>query len=188
MACTLCAAAGGACQEEQEDGMKRSIPPALKQEHDNLQANLAAATSEPGALGVAARDLSSLLQPHFTREEVFVYPALALLPDLAEGRITQDMAGMIDMTRRLKDALPQMLSEHRKIHDGLVKLRAAAAAASRPAYERFADALSDHMDTEEEVLYLAAIVVGEHVALLLERERAGGAARTTPPWQSRSIR
>jgi hypothetical protein len=184
----VCAAADGAGQKEQEDGMKRRIPPALKQEHDNLQANLAAAISEPGALGVVARDLRSLLQPHFTLEEELVYPALALLPDLAEGRITKDMARMLDMTRRLKDALPHMLSEHRKIHDGLVKLRAAAAAASRPAYERFADALIDHMDTEEEVLYLAAIVVGEHVALLLERERAERAARTTPPWQSRSNR
>jgi iron-sulfur cluster repair protein YtfE (RIC family) len=168
--------------------MKQGIPPALKQEHENLQANLESATSEPGALGQVARDLARVVQPHFMREEELVYPALGLLPALVEGRITQDMAEVLVKTQRLKDALPEMFSEHRKIRDGLEKLRAAAVAASRPTYERFADALIDHIDTEEEVLYLAAIVVGEHVALLLERERAKGAARTVPPWQSRSMR
>jgi hemerythrin superfamily protein len=163
--------------------MKLEVPPALKQEHDNLRANLAAAAKEPGSLGEAARELARVLDPHFATEEELVYPPLGMLSAAAEGRITDDMVEVLSRTRRLKEALPDMLAAHRKIQDGLDKLRTAAAAASRPTYERFADALDDHIDMEEEVLYLAAILVGEHVALSLEQHRE----KTPPPWRSRRV-
>jgi hypothetical protein len=156
----------------------KRIPQALKQEHDNLRANLASAAAEPGALGQAARSLAEILQPHFEAEEHLVYPALAYLPALVDGHIAPDAATVIAGTRRLKAALPEMLAQHRAMRDALEKLRGAAVAASRPSYERFADSLVDHFDTEEEVLYLAAILVGEHLALRLERERPGGTIRT----------
>jgi len=166
--------------------MKQGIPLALKQKHDDLRASLAAAAKEPGALGGAARELARVLEPHLAAEEKFVYPALGLLPALAEGRVTRDMEEVLFTTRQLKDVLPAMLVEHRSIQESLEKLRALAVAASRPTYERFADVLMAHIDTDEEVLYLAAILVGEHVALRLELEHAKATSRTVPPWQSRS--
>ena len=57
-----------------------------------------------------------------------------------------------------------MLAEHQQIGMALEKLRAAARAAGRGEYERFADALALHARTEEAVLYPAAILVGEVVA------------------------
>jgi hypothetical protein len=79
------------------------------------------------------------------------------------------MAEVLPMTRRLKAELPTMLAEHEQIVGALEKLRAAAHAADRSEYERFADALVLHAKTEEQVLYPAAILIGEHVARSLKK-------------------
>lgn len=68
------------------------------------------------------------------------------------------------MTRRLKADLPQMRAEHLQIVAALETLRAAAREAGQTEHERFADALVLHAQTEEQVLYPAAILVGEQVA------------------------
>jgi len=145
--------------------MKFPIPHALQVEHEELHATLGRATKEPGAVGEAAREVARLLHPHFVREEEFALPPLALLAELARSGVTAGMAEVLPMTRRLKAELPQMLAEHRQIVGALERLRVAAAAARLPAYERFAEALALHAQTEEQVLYPAAILVGELVAL-----------------------
>ena len=141
-----------------------AIPAPLRAEHEELHATLAAATREPGPLGAAARGVARLLHPHFVREEEFALPPLGLLAEVASGRITPGMARVLPMTRRLKAELPAMLEEHRQIVGALEQLRAAGRAAQRPDVERFADALMLHAQTEELVLYPAAILVGEQVA------------------------
>lgn len=144
--------------------MKFEIPKPLQVEHDELHATLVKATKAPGAVGEAAREVARLLHPHFVREEEFALPPLALLSELARSGATPQMAEVLPMTRRLKAELPAMLTEHKEIVGALDKLRAAAAAAGLPEYERFAEALTLHAQTEEEVLYPAAILIGEHVA------------------------
>ena len=62
------------------------------------------------------------------------------------------------VTRRLKAELPKMLAEHKQIVGALEKLRAAAHAAGRAEYVRFADALVLHAQTEEQV----ALADGDH--------------------------
>lgn len=144
--------------------MRFEIPKPLQAEHEQLHSSLVKATKERGAVGEAARDVARLLHPHFVREEQFALPPLALLSDLACGGVTPEMTQVLPMTRRLKAELPAMLAEHRQIVGALDKLRAAARAANLPEYERFADALALHAQTEEQVLYPAAVLVGEHVA------------------------
>lgn len=144
--------------------MKFEIPKPLQVEHEELHATLVNATKAPGAVGEAAREVARLLHPHFVREEEFALPPLALLAELARSGVAPQMAEVLPMTRRLKSELPAMLAEHKQIVGALDKLRAAAAAASLPEYERFAEALTLHAQTEEEVLYPAAILIGEHVA------------------------
>lgn len=144
--------------------MRFEIPQPLQVEHEQLHSTLVKATKERGAVGEAARDVARLLHPHFVREEQFALPPLALLSELARGGVTPEMTEVLPMTRRLKAELPAMLAEHRQIVGALDKLRAAARAANLPEYERFADALALHAQTEEQVLYPAAVLVGEHVA------------------------
>jgi hypothetical protein len=143
--------------------MKFEIPKPLQAEHAELHARLVEATKEPGAVGEAAREVARLLHPHFVAEEDFALPPLALLSALVGGAVMPEMAEVLPMTRRLKAELPKMLAEHGQIVGALEKLRAAAHAAGRAEYENFADALVLHAQTEEQVLYPAAILVGEHV-------------------------
>ena len=165
--------------------MKPEIPAVLVQEHANLLAGVQAASQEAGVLGEAARELGAILVPHIRKEEQFVYPPLTLLPALAEGRLPDDPAAVLRLTKRLKAELPELLAEHSRIRTSLKHLRAAAVAANRPAFERYADELMRHSGVEEEILYLAALLVGE---LLLMRCGAAGhasAVRTSPPVSSK---
>ena len=58
-----------------------------------------------------------------------------------------------------------MLEEHEAVVAALKNLIAAAEADGRPEYARFAQKLMLHAQTEEEVLYPAAILIGKHLKL-----------------------
>ena len=143
--------------------MDIKIPESLNAEHEELHAELVALTKARGKVGEAARDVAALLHPHFVKEEQYALPALGLLVTIAEGEVTSEMRAVLAMTDRLKKDLPQMLGEHRKIVDALDQLATAARAESRTDAERFAEKLRLHAATEEQVLYPAALLVGEHV-------------------------
>ena len=59
------------------------IPDALRLGHDEVRAELVRATSMPGRIGEAAGRVAGLCLPHFAREEEIVFPAFALLRELA---------------------------------------------------------------------------------------------------------
>jgi hypothetical protein len=143
--------------------MELKSPTPLRAEHEALHATLGRAIKEPGAVGEAAREVARLLHPHFVREEAFALPPLALLAEVAHRGVDAEMAQVLPMTRRLREELPAMLEEHAHIVGALGQLRDAARAAGMPQYEQFADALVLHAQTEEQVLYPAAIVLGELV-------------------------
>lgn len=149
--------------------MNLQIPAPLRAEHEALHARLVEATAQPGAVGETAREVARLLHPHFVREEEFALPPLGLLAEVARGGVTGAMAQVLPLTRRLKKELPTMLAEHRDIVAALGRLVAAARENDLPRYERFAEALIQHALTEEQVLYPAAIVLGE----LVERQLGG---------------
>jgi hemerythrin HHE cation binding domain-containing protein len=150
--------------------MKLEIPAPLQAEHDELHAELAAATQAPGAVGEAAREVARLMHPHFVREEQFALPPLGLLAGAVRGVLRSEMAEVLPMTRRLKAELPAMFAEHRQIVAALEKLLAAAQAAGLPEIGKFALALMRHARTEELVLYPAAILLGEYLARALHEE------------------
>jgi hypothetical protein len=140
-----------------------TIPRPVKAEHKELHAELVKATKLKGAVGDAARAVASLLHPHFIKEEEYALPPLGLLPSLAAGTVTSEMRDVLTMTDRLKAELPQMLAEHKSVVAALRKLAAAARRARRPEIVHFTQKLMLHAQSEEQVLYPAAILVGEHV-------------------------
>ena len=150
--------------------MNLQIPAPLKIEHDELHAQLARATQEPGVLGEAAREVARLMHPHFVKEEQYALPPLALLADVARGALRSDMSEVVAMTRRLKAEMPAMFAEHRQIGAALDALRREARRAARPDVEDFAVALQRHAETEELVMYPAAVLLGEYLARALEEE------------------
>lgn len=149
--------------------MEFNIPEPLKREHDELHAELVKATKEPGKIGTAARHVAELLHPHFVKEEQFALPPLGMLAPWAEGRATPNMKELLNLTDRMKAELPQMVREHHEIVRALKSLADAAQSEGKPQYARFADKLILHAQTEEQVLYPAAILIGEYAKLQLNK-------------------
>jgi hypothetical protein len=65
------------------------------------------------------------------------------------------------MTDKLRAELPQMLAEHKLVVGALRRLAAAAKQEKKPEAARFAEALRLHALSEEQILYPAALLVGE---------------------------
>lgn len=145
------------------------VPPSLRVEHEELHAELASASKAPGRIGEAARGVARIMHPHFLREDEYAIPPLSLLGRLAQGQVASDMAEVLPLVARLKDELPLMLEEHRAIIGALQKLADVAIADGKPEYVQFAERLKLHAQVEEEVLYPAAILVGEYLKLKLNK-------------------
>ena len=147
--------------------MEFVIPEPLKREHDELHEQLRKATREGGAVGEAAKALANLMHPHFVKEDEYALPPLGLLPLLAEGSVTPDMTAVLKLTDTLKQELGEMLAEHKTIVAALQVLADAARRENKGEYVAFAEKLMLHAQTEEEVMYPAALLVGEYLKLKL---------------------
>lgn len=148
---------------------KAELPQVMTMEHEAIHGELARATRAGGKTEQAAREVSQVLLPHIFREEEFAIPALLLLPRLARGEVTPDMANVLSRTETLKAELPRMFQEHQVIVAALQKLLRAATVEKHTGYARFAQKLILHAQTEEEVLYPASILVGEYLKLKLAK-------------------
>ena len=147
------------------------IPNALQVEHQAIHEELVRVTKAPGEVGVAARELADVLHAHFVREEEIALPPLGLLAALARGEFTPEMRAVLPMTDALRAELPRMLQEHEAVHAATRRLGEVAREAGDTAAQKLAVALTLHAQSEEEVFYPAALLVGEVV-----RARAGGRA------------
>lgn len=143
--------------------MHPEIPETLEMEHKALHKKLQNAVDEGGRVGAAATEVKKLLHPHFLREEEFALPPLGLLGPLSQGSPVEDAPAVVRMTEKLKLELPGMLEEHRQIVAALDKLREVAEGLGKKKHVRFAKQLKLHARNEEEVLYPAAVLVGEYL-------------------------
>ncbi len=139
------------------------VPKSVQAEHEEIHSTLVEATKAPGRVGAAAKELAGVLHPHFVREEQIALPPLGLLAPLAASKQLPEnvVAEALSMTDALRSELPKMLEEHKTIRDAVEKLHLAARAEHATRYEQLAEQLALHAQTEEEVLYPAAILVGE---------------------------
>ncbi len=147
--------------------MAFSAPTSLNEEHEELHNELARITEAGGAIGTAAKKVAVIMHPHFSKEEEYAMPPLGLLEPLSQGKITPDMREMLVITDKLKAMLPQMLSEHQAIVDALIKLANVSIKENRMEIAFIAKKLIAHVKNEEEVLYPAALLVGEYLKLKL---------------------
>ena len=72
-----------------------------------------------------------------------------------------DVSAVLAMTDSLRRELPRMLEEHARIRAAVDALRLAASTEQNPKVRQLADQLALHAQTEEEVLYPAAVLVGD---------------------------
>ena len=138
-----------------------AIPHSLEVEHHAIHEALEAVTQVAGPVGAAARELAAVLGPHFARENEIALPPLGLLAPLAAGEKPAGMEQGLAMSDTLRKEMPRMLREHAQIRAATEKLRTVSRNEKASASERFAEELALHAQSEEEVLYPAAILVGE---------------------------
>jgi hypothetical protein len=147
--------------------MLPAMPDSLRIEHEQLRADLDQAIRIGGRIGEAAQALQSVLRPHFRREDDNVFLGLGLLHSVAQGKIAPGMYELIVKAEQLKKELPEMLAEHDQIRKALERLGQEATKEGRPQVAYFAAKLLHHARMEEEILYPAAIVLGEYLKSLL---------------------
>lgn len=143
------------------------MPKSLRVEHEELRDFLASVRREPGELGEALRAVARLLEPHFRKEEAFAMPPLGLLARLARHEVNAAMAEVYPHTDWLKNNLPTLMAEHEAIGAAVQDMLQAARTAGRTEYIELAEKLVNHLRMEEEIMYPAAILVGEYLRLLL---------------------
>lgn len=147
--------------------MEFKTPDSMKQEHEELHNYLHKAMNEPNKTGDAARIVAKIMHSHFIKEEEYATPPLGLLKELSNGNVTKDMEAVLGLTQKLENDLPHMLDEHRQIVTALDKLKLAASEENKLEYIEFAEKLKLHAQTEEDIMYPAAILIGKYVKFKL---------------------
>jgi hypothetical protein len=137
------------------------IPAGLVIEHDEIHERLVALLDAPAPVGPAAKKLADLLHHHFPLENDIALPPLGWLIPLATGAELPDATAALEQTQRLRELLPSMLEEHEEIHRAAAALHDAGREAGSESAMSFATDLQAHARHEEEILYPAAILVGD---------------------------
>lgn len=142
-----------------------STPEAMQVEHRHLHEQLAQALAAGGKTAVAAKQVEAALAQHFVEEKAYAMPPLSLLPKLARREQLSDeqIHTANAMTEKLRANYDQMLKEHQAITKALRQLIAAAKEENKPQPAAFAEGLMLHAHNEEQVLYPAALLVGDYL-------------------------
>lgn len=144
--------------------MPLKVPDSLKNSHDGLHVGLKRAMREPGRTGDVARRIMQIMDGHMLREEKFALRPLGMLKELGRGETPADLAEAGRLAQGLKSEMAQMVAEHRQIAELLHELAREAEAEGKPDYVQLAEEMILHAQLEEDVLYPAALLVGEYAA------------------------
>jgi len=139
------------------------VPESMRVEHAEIHDALVRATKAPGRVGAAARELAAILHPHFVREEEIALPPLVLLAPLARGEVTPEMREVLPLTDALRHELPRMLEEHAAIRAATSRLGEVARAEGNAEVVLLTENLARHAQSEEELFYPAAVLIGDLV-------------------------
>jgi hypothetical protein len=102
-----------------------------------------------------------LYKKHAAREEEFIFPPLTLLPLLADGKVTPDMAWAIPMTDRVRAEREDIFVEHTRLTDALNLLVVAAARAHDSEARAFAEAMATDSLNDLEILQPMLLLIGD---------------------------
>ena len=139
------------------------IPKPMQVEHDVLHSDLEQLTKAGGRTGEAAQAVAHVLDHHFQNENEYALPPLGLLVELSEGKFDCGMIAVLPMTDKLQADMPTMLAEHKDIAEALSQLKNAAISENKPEGVKFADELAAHAQSEEQITYPTALLIGLYV-------------------------
>jgi hypothetical protein len=147
---------------------------ALKQDHDELRAELAKATMEFGELGEVAKQVAKLCLPHFEIEEQVVFPLFSIVGDVTDGNVLAGIDAIHDLVNRFNEQREDLGKQHHAMIRAIESLWQIACEEGNEAVISLVHDLKSHEAMEEEVLYPA-------VLLIIKYARNGIAGRPSVP-------
>ena len=142
-------------------------PEPLELQRRAIAEKLCGAAMNPGRLGEAARAVEHSLQLLASREEEGALSPLGLLAALASGEFSTDMAAVVPVSDALRRKLPGEIARHVAISNALNSLAKTAVDTGRFEYLELVDEIRTQARLEQEILYPAAILVGDYVRMKL---------------------
>ena len=143
------------------------IPQSLRNEHAEDREKLELLSKRPGKVGEVARKAIVLFDHHAATEAEFIMPPLTLLPLLADGKVTPDMAWAVAMTDRVRAERETIFRQHVEVTEVLNQLVEAAEAAKDDDAKEFAEAAAGDAMNDVEILEPAVLVIGDYIRMKL---------------------
>jgi hypothetical protein len=144
-------------QPASEHLMPQSLQVAKKEAIEQLSA----LARRKGPVGAAAEKALVIYQKHAAREREFILPPLTLLPYLADGKVTPDMAWALPMTDRVRAEREAIFEEHEQETDALNALAAAAAKAHDNDAKEFAESAAADALNDIEILEPTLLLIND---------------------------
>jgi hypothetical protein len=138
-----------------------AIPQAIKIEQKETVEQLMILAGKPAPVGPAAKAALALLEKHYAREREFILPPLTLLPMLADGTVTPEMAWALPMTERVKAEREEIFDEHAQVTEALNALLVAAVEANDNDAKEFAESTAGDSLTDLEILEPTILMIGD---------------------------
>lgn len=145
--------------------MDYRIPGSLKTEHEGLYEELNRAARIGGKAGDAAMLAFKTFQSHIRKEEEIAFPPLDLLRPLSGEEVTTEFSGVLKLCDRLKEELPELISQHDEMRRALQTMNDEAMKQQKRECASLAKRLIRHLLMEEQIFYPAAMMAGEYVRL-----------------------
>ena len=138
----------------------------MEKEHKEIHEKLESIVSSTGNTAGVAKEVQSVMQPHFEEEDRLSIPVLGVLLPYVNGTLTEEAKDQaIQLSQQFKQKYPTMLEEHKQIVTALSKLESTAISENRQDVLSFISQLRNHGMNEEQVTYPATIVIGELLEL-----------------------
>ena len=165
----LLALAGAAAAQSPPNGTE--IPASVEMGHADAVSHLEALSGHPGRVGAIARETLVAVKRHIAREDAYIKPPLALLPYLADGKVTAEMAWAIPMAEHLRADRELIMQEHNRINTLLTELRDAGRVAHDRAAIEFAVTLAGESLDDMEIQEPTVLLIGDYLKARLHPER-----------------
>ena len=141
-------------------------PSSLEEEHKEIHEKLEKIVSSSGDTANMSKQVQSIMQPHFEKEEQLSILVLGALQPYVNGTLTEETRDqVIQISQQFKQEYPTMLEEHKQIVSALNNLENTAMQENRQDVISFIADLKSHAMNEEQVTYPATIVVVELLEL-----------------------
>jgi hypothetical protein len=144
------------------------VPQSIAYEHEQIIKELTNFAKREVAHAAAVQKALTVIKAHYAKEEAFVLPPLALLPQIAKGAISKDaiskdMAPAIAMVERTRAALPELQNEHLQITSLMNDLIEAGKADHDEELTRLATRVAIQSLNDLEITQPTTILMGDYL-------------------------